>query len=245
MAKTKATKHSESSPKKANPIALGGDLVLGALLAELIGTFILTACLLNSAGNAIIAAVTVMVLVMVLSRLSGAHLNPAISLGLWATKQVSALKAAGFIVAQLLGAMLALIVVTQFVNATPVTPEAPASPAVFATAELTEQWRPFMGEALGALVFSFGVAAAIFGRKNSHEAGFMIGGSLLLGLIIATLGGAGILNPAVALGLSAYTANIWTILVYAIAPVLGAVAGVWLYKLLQWDVTGSKELPKE
>ncbi|HVI69620.1 MAG TPA: aquaporin, partial [Magnetospirillaceae bacterium] len=204
---------------------------------------VLTVCLLNSAGNAVIAALAVMVLVMALSRLSGAHLNPAVTIGLWATRQVSLLKAGGYLVAQVLGAMLGLIVVTQFVNAAPVDATTQAALRVFAAPELTEQWRPFIAEMLGALIFGFGVAAAVVGRKNSHEAGFIVGGALLLGLIIGTLGSPSILNPAVALGMSAYhTENIWSILVFAVAPIIGAAAGAWLYKLLQWDVTGSKEL---
>lgn len=230
-----------TSKAKQDPLAVGGDLVLGALLAELFGCFVLTACLLNSGGNAFIAAVAVMILVVGLSRLSGAHFNPAVTLALFATRHVSALKAAGYIVAQLLGAMLALIVVTQFVNNTPVA-EGAQQLQVLAIPNLEEQWRPVLGEALGALIFGFGVAAAVIGRKTGFEAGFIVGGSLLLGLILATLGSPAILNPAVALGMSAYhSSNLWTILTFAIAPVVGAVAGAWLYKLLQWDVTGKKE----
>jgi len=213
-----------SSKVKKDPMTVGGDLVLGALLAELAGGFILTTCLLNSGGNAFIAALTVMILVMALSRLSGAHFNPAVTMAMWATRQLSSLKAAGYIVAQLLGAMLALIVVTQFVANTPVTDGAEPL-RVLAIPNLEEQWRPFLGEALGV------------------EAGFVVGGSLLLGLIVATLGSPAILNPAVALGMSAFHPNnLWTILTFGIAPVIGTIAGAWLYKLLQWDVTGKKEV---
>ena len=231
-----------SSKVKKDPMTVGGDLVLGALLAELAGGFILTTCLLNSGGNAFIAALTVMILVMALSRLSGAHFNPAVTMAMWATRQLSSLKAAGYIVAQLLGAMLALIVVTQFVANTPVTDGAEPL-RVLAIPNLEEQWRPFLGEALGAVIFGFGVAAAVLGRKTGVEAGFVVGGSLLLGLIVATLGSPAILNPAVALGMSAFHPNnLWTILTFGIAPVIGTIAGAWLYKLLQWDVTGKKEV---
>lgn len=242
MAKAKSVKQSEPATKSAGITGVNGELVLGALLAELFGTFVLTICLLNSAGNAVIAAITIMVLVMALSRLSDVHLNPAVTFGMWATKQVSTIKAGGYVVAQILGAMLGLIVVTQFINAAPTDATAQAM-RVFAAPDLTEQWRPFLAEALGAMILGFGVAAVVMGRKNSHEGGFIIGGALLLGLIVATLGSSAILNPAVALGMSAFHMdNIWTILVFAVAPIIGAVAGTWLYKLLQWDVTGSKEL---
>ena len=231
------------SSAKSTRRSVGGELVLGALVAELFGTFVLTAALLNSAGNVIIAGVVVMVLVMALSRLSGGHLNPAVTIAMWATKQISAIKAAGYVVAQVLGAMLALVIVTQFVNATPTDDLTGQAAAVFAVPEMVGDWRPVFGEMLGALVFGVAVAAAVMGRKNSHETGFIVGGGLLLGLIEASLGSVAIVNPAVALGLSAYHMdNWWTVFAFAAAPVIGVVAGAWLYKLLQWDVTGSKEL---
>lgn len=222
---------------------LGKELVLGALVAELVGTFILTTALLGTSGNQIIAGVTVMALVMGLSRLSGGHVNPAVTIALWATRQISVIKAAGYVVAQILGAMLALVVVTQFVHATPVDPTTGSAPTVLTIPDVIGHWRPFFAEALGGLMFGLGVGAAVLGRKNSHEAGFTIGASLLVGLLIALFGSSAILNPAVAVGLSAYHFDdLWSVLAYAAGPIVGVAAGAWLYKLLQWDVTGQKEI---
>src|SRR5687768_3175201 len=101
MAKTKPA--ALSTPKRGQ---LSGELVLGALIAELLGTFILTFAVLNTQGNAIIAAITVLILVLMLSKLSGGHINPAVTVGLWATRQISWVKALSYLVAQFLGAML-------------------------------------------------------------------------------------------------------------------------------------------
>lgn len=241
----RVTRVSVASESRSKTVSgrLGGELVLGALVAEFFGTFVLTVALLNSAGNVIIAGITVIVLVMALSRLSGGHVNPAVTIAMWATRQISAVKAGGFIVAQILGAMLALVIVTQFIHATPTDPSTGQTLSVFNVADVTGQWRPFFAEALGGLVFGLGVAAAVVGRKNSHEAGFIVGGSLLLGLVVASLGSASIVNPAVAVGLSAYHwNNLWSVFAYAVGPLVGVTAGAWLYKLLQWDVTGKKEI---
>ena len=243
VTETEATVTRVSVASSKTRSGMSSELVLGSLVAELFGTFVLTAALLNSGGNVIIAAVVVMVLVMALSRLSGGHMNPVVTVAMWATKQISAIKAAGYIVAQVVGAMLALVVVTQFVNAAPVDALTGQVSAVFNVPNLTEQWRPVLGELLGALVFGLAVAAAVMGRKNSHESGFIVGGGLLVGLIIASLGSPAVVNPAVAIGLSAYhMENFWTVTAFAIAPLVGGVAGAWLYKLLQWDVTGEKEI---
>lgn len=223
--------------------ALNGELVLGALVAELIGTFILTLALLNANANLIIAGITVMILVMVLSRVSGGHINPVVTISMWATRQISAIKAAGYVVAQVLGALLALVIAAQFIHTAPVDTMAGSAPQVLTIPDVVGQWRPFLAEALGGLVLGFGAAAAFLGRKKSMQIGFILGGSLLVGLLIAMYASSGIINPAVAAGLSAYHwENLWSVFTYAIGPIVGGVAGAWLYKLLQWDVTGEKEL---
>jgi glycerol uptake facilitator-like aquaporin len=213
------------------------DIMLGALFAELVGTFILTAVVLNTSGNIIIAALSVMVLTIALGKLSGGHVNPAVTVALWASRQISGMRATGYIVAQLLGAMLAVVVVTQFVHTAPVSALTGETPQIFSVEAVTGQWRPFLAEGLGALVFGFGIAAIRFGRREGIDAGFTAGGALLLGLILASQATSALLNPAVALGVSAYHLdNWWTIWVYALAPVFGASVGAWLYKLMQWDL---------
>jgi aquaporin Z len=221
---------------------LRGDLTLGALFAELLGTFILVALLLSTNGNAIVAGITVLFCVMAFSRLSGGHVNPAVTIALAATRQISLLRAVGYIIAQLLGAMLALVVISQFVHtspgiANPYTGEMQAA-QVFKIEGLSGDWRPFFAELLGALVLGVGVAAAHFTRRGGIEAGYMIGGALMLGLLLATQGSAAVLNPAAALGLEGYKFdNAWTFAVYAAGPVIGAVAGAWLFRLLQQNET--------
>jgi aquaporin Z len=220
-----------------------GDLMLGTLFAELFGTFVLTAAVLVTSGNIIIAALTVLFLVMALSQLSGAHLNPAISLAMFATRQLSLVRTVGYVVAQFFGAMLAFVVVTQFVTTGEANPLTGQAAQIFAAEKLTGDWRPFFGEILGTLVFGFAIASVVMAKKQGIEAGFTIGGGLLIGLIFASQASAAILNPAVAVGVSAYhTDTPWTIWVYGFAPVVGAVVGAWLYKLLQWDVFSGRKV---
>ncbi|MGH7196604.1 MAG: aquaporin [Candidatus Saccharimonadales bacterium] len=249
MAKAKSTKTAKTTTAKSKSAAttvrrkttantslvkrlVTSELRLGALFAELIGVFVLTVAVLNTGGNVIVAALAVLVLVLALSKLSGGHVNPVVTLSLLATRQMSPWRAVGYLVAQTLGAMLALIVVTQFV----LSGTTQLGAEVFKVQELTGDWKPFFAEALGGLVFGFGVAAAFLGRKEGYDAAFTIGGALLLALLVATLGSAAIVNPAVALGLSAYTGNLWSVAAYALGPVVGGIAGAWLYKLLQRDV---------
>lgn len=225
--------------------ALGGEVMLGALFAELIGTMILTGAVLVTTGNAVLAAVCVIILVLVFHKISGGHFNPAVTIALMVTKQVRVWRGLSYVVAQCLGAMLALIIVTQFfATGTAITGAYGEPVEVFKAAAVSGRWEPFMAEALGALIFGLGIGAAVLGKKEGFDGAFAVGGALLLGLVVATLGSSAILNPAVAIGLSAYT-NIWTVLAYAIGPVVGLTLGVCLYKLLLWDVAKSSEKGKK
>ncbi len=222
--------------------ALGGDIMLGALFAELLGTMILTGAVLVTTGNAVLAAVCVIILVLVFSKVSGGHFNPAVTIALVSAKQISIWRGISYVVAQLLGAMLALVVVTQFfTTGTAITGAYGEPMEVFKVAASDGRWEPFMAEALGALIFGLGIGAAVLGKKEGFESAFAIGGTLLLGLVVATLGSSAILNPAVAVGLGAYTSNMWMVLAYAVGPVVGLTAGVWLYKLLLWDISKGKK----
>lgn len=218
-----------------------GDIMLGTLLAEMVGTFVLTMAVLITSGNILIAALTVLVVVLAFGRLSGAHLNPAVTIGLVATKQMSVVRGLGYIVAQFFGAMLAWVVVHQFVTSAPVDALTSQAQEMFKASPLAtgQDWRPFFAEALGAMVFGFGIASMALNKKEGLDAAYTVGGALLIGLLLATQASAAILNPAVAVGVGAYsTENMTTVWVYALGPIVGLTAGAWLYKLMLWDVNG-------
>lgn len=206
------------------------------------GTFVLTAIVLVTQGNQVWVAFAVLFLVMSVGRLSGNHLNPAVTIALIVTKQITAMRGAFYIVAQFFGAMLGLVVINSFLTSAPVDALTGQAQEVFKLPALTgDTWRPFFAEALGALIFGFGIAATFINKKEGVEAAFTVGGSLLLGLLVSSLAlGAGtVLNPAVTLGLSGYTwDNMNTFYVFALGPIVGLAVGAWLYKLLLWDVEG-------
>jgi aquaporin Z len=92
--------------------------------AEFIGTFWLV---LGGCGSAVLAAafpglgigfvgvslafgLTVLTMAYAIGHISGCHLNPAVSFGLWAGKRFNGNELLGYIVAQVLGAMFAALV---------------------------------------------------------------------------------------------------------------------------------------
>jgi glycerol uptake facilitator-like aquaporin len=187
-------------------------------LAEIIGTFLLTfAVILSLAGAAplatpIAAALAVGVGVYMFGSLSGAHFNPAITLGVLAIRKISVKDAVLYITAQLIGAGAATILARRLVQ----------------MPELTVSNDPdvMMMELIGAFILALGVGAAVHGKVSQGASGITVGGSLLLGIIIAAAGSNGVLNPAVALGIGSFS------YAYLLGPVVGGALGMVLYSNL-------------
>jgi glycerol uptake facilitator-like aquaporin len=254
MAKaSKAAQINTSSPLSLKKASLGGQLVLGALIAEMLASAVLALAALMSGNNPIIAGVTVVILVLMFSELSGANINPVVTVAAWATRQMSWVKALGYIVAQVIGAMIAYVIVSKFMSGAasgaasgPYTLFTPADQAqslqqVGQAVHMPGQWKPIFGELVGAVIFSFGIASAMFYKKTGFDRAFVVGGSLMIGLVAALAGSYGVVNPAVALSLSGFAqGGWWSIGAYAIAPLAGGAVGAGLFRLLKQDVDAAE-----
>lgn len=188
-------------------------------LAEMLGTFVLTFVVWLSVAFAmpfstpVLAALTLGLFVYLIGPLSGAHLNPAVTIGLLSAQKIQARTAVFYIVSQFIGAIIAMML-GAVVNAEPVSVPHDADLLVG------------FAEALGAFMLAFSVSAA--GAKTTHPAtaGLVVGSGLFIGIYLAFPFSNAVLNPAVALGIGSFGA------MYIIGPVVGAVAGVWAYQHL-------------
>jgi aquaporin Z len=202
--------------------------------AEFIGTFGLAfvVLLIGAVGMpgslvAIVAALTLGLFVYTIGPVSGCHINPAVTLAQLSVKKITAKDALFYILIQFLAAVVAVLVSSMFVRQlgsdmfTPVT----------VLMDGGWQTKVFFAEIMGTLFFGFGIASVVFGKVKEQVSGFVVGGSLLLGALLAAFAGAaGFLNPAIAL--TATYGNLSLTSLYFIAPVIGAVAGFQLYKFL-------------
>ncbi len=197
---------------------------LGMLVAEFFGTAILTSAIITQANyNTMMinrmwfvgatAGLALMLLTLAIGEVSGAVVNPALTVALWTLRKIDTTTAVVFMAVQMLGAAVALRLFEYLQG------------DVLQSAAGAFEWRVFVAEAVGTFVFSFGVAAVITQKLNGLKAAFGVGVSLMLGVIIASVASNGFLNPAVAFGDNSWS---WT---YAAAPVLGAVLGMNLYDL--------------
>jgi len=189
-----------------------------AVVAEFFGTFVLVSAVLATAGighaffPAITAGVVLMVMVLVIGGLSGSHINPAVTVGFWSQKKIDTAQAVSYIVAQLAGG-LAAWGLTQWLMDTQIN----------SAVTKTVDWRIFVAELVGTLVFTAGVATAVGKQLEGATLALAVGFSLTIGIVVASLGSSGLLNPAVALGLHSYSTA------YMVAPLVGGVLGMALY----------------
>jgi len=237
----------EATQNKTFKLNIGRRPLIAALIAEFIGTFIFAAAVVAGQGQPILVFFALAGVVLTIGLLSGAYVNPALTIAAWVTRRIGAWRAVGYIVAQVLGAMLAFVVLNAYMSNTAASPEQlySAGAELFKAATLPEgkQWLVLMSEVLGTAIFGFAVAAATREIKERTAAAFTVGLGLYLGLMIAgsaaaLISASAILNPAVAVALQVNFGNAWSWAVYALGSILGAVIGFALYDLLR---SNSKE----
>lgn len=192
-------------------------------VAEFIATFLLALIVILSGTSwianlgipvAFLVAVALGLAVYTVGSVSGAHLNPAVTVALASIKKISPQDAVSYVLAQLLGAIVALFAASFIANQelTVATPN---------TAMVT------VIEAVGAFVLMWGIMSVVRGKTPDSASGLVIGGSLGFGVLIAMgLGSNGILNPAVALAVHSFN------LANLVGPIIGAIAAAWLYSWL-------------
>jgi len=193
----------------------------GPVVAEFFGTFTLALVVLASiwgvlplVPTAILAGLTLGLFVLSVGHASGANLNPAITLGLYSLKKLDSAHAVSFISAQLSGALVAMVVMSLFLEG-----------ELVSRVTVNADYKTFFAEFLGALLFGFGVASAVAQKFNGVNAALLVGGSLSLGIVLASLGSTGVLNPAVATSIGSLN---WS---YALGPILGAIIGMNVYAM--------------
>ena len=189
-------------------------------IAEAVGTMFLTLVVaLSLAGKfpvstPVLAGITLGLFVYSIGHISGAHINPAVTIGAWSIKKISDKEAISYVVSQFFGAATSIIIMK-------------ICKIDFTSLVASDTLLTGFAELLGAAVFTFGIASVIYGKTPKEIAGIVIGASLFLGIAVASLlGSNGILNPAVAFGIKSFG---W---MYVFGPIIGSVIGMQAYKYL-------------
>lgn len=256
--KTKVTTKTASASSKVSRITnfnLSRMPIVGASVAELIGTFLLVVMVLITRGEPIYILFALVGIGMMTAVASGTHVNPAVTIGAWVTRKISGIRAASYVLSQALGAMLAFVVVSAFVSAAPEVSEEAAmfgqqATQIFAVADLPDGKvaHVFLAELLGLTVLGFAYASALNLRRRGRILSYSmsIGAAVFVALILASglasyVQGPAVLNPATAISVQALSMdNLSTLLVYVVAPILGGVIGFTLQGLVSTEDDSKK-----
>lgn len=194
--------------------------------AEFLGTFCLVfagtgAIVIHAASGAVTAVgialtfgLVVMAMIYAVGDISGAHLNPAVTLALWTARRFRGEWVPAYLAAQMAGALAAsLLLRVLFPNDASLGATIPAGP----------WWQSLVLEIVLAFVLMFVILNVSIG---AHEKGIMAGAAIggvvaLEALFAGPISGAS-MNPARSLApalVSGEWSHLW---IYLIAPVIGA-----------------------
>jgi aquaporin Z len=204
-------------------------ITVPALLAEFIGTYalVLFGCgsiILSDLENfpsvliPLIFGLTITIFVYLLGRFSGAHFNPAVTIGFVLNKEISIKDSIFYITTQILGACLASqtheIVFGRTHNFGVTTLSVNTTQGFFMEALCT-----------GLLMF----VILLVTRKENNIYGIAIGGTVFISALLIGDYTGGSLNPARSLGPALISGDIEDILFYIFAPITGSMISTRLY----------------
>jgi aquaporin Z len=221
-------------------------------IAEFIGTFWLV---LGGCGSAVLAAgfpdvgigllgvslafgLTVLTMAYAIGHVSGCHLNPAVSIGLWAAGRFNAKELGPYITAQVIGGVLAGGVLYLIASGQ----EGFTTSAGFASNGYGEHspgnysmTAALVTEVVMTMMFLFIILGATAQRAPQGFAPIAIGlGLTLIHLISIPVTNTSV-NPARSTGVAVYVgdwavAQLW---LFWLAPIVGAVIGAVLYRIVK------------
>jgi MIP family channel proteins len=202
-------------------------------VAEFIGTFALVfvGCGTIAVGKvgllevSLAFGITIGVMVYAVGYISGAHFNPAVSIGLAVTRRFPWKRVPTYVLAQVAGAVVAAVLLRLSLGSG-------ASLGVTHPSGSDGQSLVFEGVLTFFLVFVV-AAVATDPRAVRQAAGVAIGGAITLDLLVGGPVSGGSMNPARSFG-PALVAGDWAGLwIYIVGPVAGAAVAGLVYAFLR------------
>jgi MIP family channel proteins len=218
--------------------------LVGAAIAELVGTFILVfggtavavAAILSrptagpaydSLAVALAFGLALAVVVAAIGHVSGAHVNPAVTIGMAAAKKFPWNYVPAYVGAQLVGAVLAALG-TWLTFGGPARSEAKL--AATYPAQGVGDLQAFIVEILITFILVFVVmAVATDERAPAAIAPIAVGFALAVGVFIAGPVTGGSVNPARSLGPMLVAGDLTSVWLYILGPIIGGALGALLY----------------
>ncbi len=208
------------------------------LLAEFLGTFTMVLAgtgaivvhqandgVIGHAGIALVFGLVVMAMIHTFGDVSGAHLNPAVTLGFAAAGRLPWRDVPGYASAQLGGALAASLTI-KFLF--------PVSATLGATLPAGSAMQSFVLEIILTAILMFVILSVSTGAKEKGiTAGIAIGAIVAMAAMFAGPISGASMNPARSLGPAVVSGNFQFIWLYPLSTILGALLAVPLCALVR------------
>ncbi|XP_060960030.1 probable aquaporin NIP7-1 [Cannabis sativa] len=209
-----------------------------AVVAEMVGTFILVFCVCAIIAStqkikgdvglleyASTAGLTVIVLIFSIGSISGAHVNPAVTIAFAIFGHFPWPKVPLYIFAQTVGSILATYIGTLVYN---------IKADLMITRPLQGCVAAFWVELIATFIIMFLVASlTCHAQSMGYLSGFVVGIAIGLAVLITGPVSGGSMNPARSMGGAIVSWNFSDIWIYISAPTIGAVGGALLFQFLR------------
>lgn len=208
-----------------------------ALIAEIAGTFMfffvgigaaVQAGGQGAAGLIVVAlahGVVLAVLVSALGAVSGAHFNPAVTFGVWLAGQIPGRRALSYVLAQLIGGLLAALAVRALLPAS-----LAGNVGLPTVADGLDPIAALAIEAILTLVLLVAVFGTAIDPRGPKVGGLAIGFAVAADILMGGPLTGGAMNPARWFGPAAVT-GVWDLsYVWVVGPLLGAAAAALAYR---------------
>jgi len=218
-------------------------------IAEVIGTFfVIFAGCGSVVVNKIYGSVTfpgicvtwgliVMVMIYTVGHISGAHFNPAVTITFAIFRRFPCKQVPLYIVAQLMGSILASAALTIAFHITPKT--------YFGTVPVGSNGQSLFLEILISFLLMFVVSGVgTDNRATPGVGGFAIGMTILLNVFVAGPISGASMNPARSIGPAIVRRTYTGLWVYVVGPIIGTIAGALAYNLIRFTDKPLKELAR-
>lgn len=171
------------------------------------------------------------IMVTAIGHISGGHLNPAVTIGFWVTRRLGTIQSLCYWFAQIAGAVFAAYLLTLIV------PEATWNACALGTPALASDFTRLHGMAMEAvtsflLVFVVFATAADIKGAFDKVAGFAIGLTVMMDILIAGPFTGAAMNPARAFGPALVSRHWANQGVYWVGPLIGGIIAGFLYNAI-------------
>ncbi|CAN4075847.1 unnamed protein product [Withania somnifera] len=218
--------------------------------AEFVGTFILIFAatagpIVNQKyngvesliGNAACAGLAVMIVILSTGHISGAHLNPSLTIAFAALRHFPWIQVPAYVAAQVSASICASFALKGVFH--PFMSGGVTVPSV-------NTGQAFALEFLITFNLLFVVTAVATDTRAVGElAGIAVGATVMLNILVAGPSSGGSMNPVRTLGPAVAAGNYKSLWIYLVAPTLGAVAGAAVYTLVKLRGDDTTETPRQ